>query len=808
MKQIKKHPVMKSIFVLLALITNCAYTFSQHITISGFVRDAISQEVVVGARVYLPEYQIGAITNSSGYFTFIASSNDKNTMLTVNFVGYETYQNSIAMNRDIRLNVNLIVKTKDEVEIIAKDPMRMPNPEIGVLRMPVEQLRNIPNLGGEPDVIKAFQLMPGVSGGSEGTSGLFVRGGTPDQNLFLLDNVPLYYVNHVGGFISTFDPNAINDVKLYKGGFPAQYAGRLSSVVDITAKDGNTNAKKGEFSLGLLTMKFQIDGPFKKDSSLTYFFSARRFNFDLITRPLGNIVNRFQGTAGYTFYDINGKLTKRFSDGSKLSLTVYEGRDNFFFNGRSTKNTSPDVRYRFNSNVRWGNFMTTLNYSKPVTSKLFANINLATTNFKYVTDVRTRFSDPNETALKNQSRIKFTSGISDIILNTNFDYLVNKKYSIAFGMTNTYHIFTPGRIDYENPFMQDTVYGEKRTHAYENNMFIENRYKLNDKIFFNAGLNFTSFVLSDTAFFSLQPRLTFTIQLKNDLTLQGGYSRMVQNIHNLTSAGVGFTADLWIPVSRNLIPEKSNQFNLGLTYSLRNRKFPLNFVLEGFYKDMNNLIDYKEGTNIFMGSDIEQKVIAGGLGEVYGVELFVQKSVGKLTGWFGYTWSKNMRQFDEINNGTPFPFVFDRRHDISIVGSYQINEKIQLTASWVYSTGNAITLVQSQYNVADINYVPAYFVGEEFYFFNNAHYYDGKNSTRMPAFHKLDIGFNFKKEKSKGVRTWFVGVYNVYNRQNPFFLFYKENNQGVNSLHQLTMFPIIPSFNYSFAFDRGRNVRK
>lgn len=777
-------------------------SFSQKSTISGFVKDAETNEALIDVKVYSPNLNQGAITNASGYFSLTLPNADY--QLVIDAFGYERELVSISFRKDTVINFFLKVDKVlelDEINVVSKQDESFGITSIGLINVSVEQLKNIPNLAGEPDIVKAFQLMPGVQSGSEGTSGLYVRGGTPDQNLFLLDNTPLYYVSHIGGFVSTFDPNAINSIKLYKGGFPARYNGRLSSVIDIKMKDGNQKKRRGEIAVGLLTTKFQIDGPLSKDSSITYFFSARRFNLDLFTRLFARIDSKGESSAGYTFYDLNGKLVKRFNNNGKLTLTLYEGRDRIFVNASKKGETSSSISYKNKSNVRWGNFMGNLNYSQSFGKKLFGDISLASTNFKYTTDVNGRYSNPGQQELVHTSRIKFVSQVNDIILKAQLQYEVSPSYKLTGGATSTFHRFTPGRIQYVKQNASDTLIGDDRINAFENNLFIENQLKLGDKFDLNFGLNFTSFAMKDTVFNSLQPRLIASWEIYDNLVLQGGFSRMNQNMHYLTNSGTGLPSDLWIPVSKKMLPEVSNQYNIGFTYSLKNRKFPLNFILEGYYKDLSNLIDYREGSNLFQTTELEDKIVSNGTGKVFGIEFLIQKKIGRLTGWVGYTLSKNTRQFDEVNNGEPYPFIFDRTHDVSLTMSYKVNERVQITGTWVYATGSPVTLAKAQYDLVGLDYdYPNNSINDNFLYFNSAHVYDGKNNARLPDYHKLDVGIRLSKEKPRGIRTWYFGVYNAYNRQNPFFLFYKENSQGEVTLHQLTLFPIIPSFSYSFVF--------
>lgn len=775
----------------------CTVCISQEIKISGFITDSINSEPLIGVSIFCPQFNISTKTNDNGYFSILIPKTDSLAFLWTQMYGYKKKIVTFLPANDQQISIELnstLFQAIDEVEIIAQ---RRQNQDIGVIDIPISQLKKIPMLGGEPDVIKAFQLMPGVAGGTEGTSGLYVRGGSPDQNLFLLDNVPLYYVSHIGGFISTFDPAMINSVKLYKSNFPGQYSGRLSSIIDVRMRDGNRNKRSGEVAVGLLSTKLQFDGPMKKDSSWTYLISARRFNLDIITRLLARLDSQGESAAGYTFYDANLKLVKRFKNKSKLSFTYYDGRDRIFVKARRRQNEQNSNAYKYNQNIIWGNRLGSVNYSTALGKRIFAAFNLGTTNFRYITKIESKFSDNGSNELTNSSLLKFQSKVNDVLLKTKFDLKWTEKYKMTFGWNGTFHLFTPGTILRTNNNQQDTSVVTK-IHAYENNFFLENHVQVSKRISATVGLNSSLFALKDTTFFSLEPRFFTKMQINENLSFQMGYARMKQYIHYLSYSGAGLPSDLWLPATKDLIPEISNQFNAGFIFISSSKKVPLKFSLEGFYKTMNHLLEYKEGVSLFSANTISSKIEKSGVGRVIGLEFLVEKSIGKTTGWIGYTLSKNTRTFENINGGKTYAFKFDRRHDISISIAHQISKKIQLNATWVFASGNAITLAQSNYYQIDLgNYYPN---NNDPYQLNIAEQYNGKNGFRMPAYHKLDIGININKVKQKGIRTWSFGLYNAYNRQNPFFLFYKKNSANEVKLNQLTLFPIIPSFHYSFVF--------
>lgn len=771
---------------------------SQEKTFSGFVRDSITEEVIPFATIYLPKFELVTQSNESGFFT--ASINTSDTILTiiVYATNYKVEKSQVKPNekQSVILRLSKIgVQEIEEVIIVAEGQK---STDAGVIDIPISVLKKMPMLGGEADIIKAFQLMPGVQGGKEGTSGLYVRGGSPDQNLFLLDNIPLYYVNHIGGFVSTFDPNAINSVRLYKSGFPARYDGRLSSVIDLRMKKGNAKKITGQVAVGVVSTKLQIEGPIGKDSSLTFLFSARRFNIDIFTRILARINSDGEAAVGYTFYDLNGKLTKKFKHGGELSFSFYNGRDRIFTNA-SRKASAEYGAYKYRSNIKWGNILGSVNYIKALSDKTFFMSTLGSTNFKYSSTIDSKYAIDGSNDLTNNSSLEFLSGVNDFILKNLFETTISRNYTLRYGANLSYQIFTPGRISYSGSEIHDSVIGILKPQAFNTSLFLENEINLLKKLKLNIGVNASGNFLKDTNFLSIQPRATLNWSVSKKMAVLASYSIMNQNIHYISNSGLGLPSDLWIPASRTLRPEVSNQYSVGVKFANITRKLKLNISIEGFYKDFKNLLEFREGVSLLSAEGIDKKIIGGGKGNIMGIEFLCQKSIGKFTGWVSYTLSKNTRQFNQINNGEAFPYRFDRRHDVSVVVNVKLKPTIFLVTTWVYSTGNAITLAQGKYNSIDFD-DPGTSSGENGFELPLAQVYSSKNGYQLPAYHKLDIGCSFIKEKKKGIRTWNVSIYNVYNHQNPFFLYFKENEQGQNTLNQLSIFPIIPSVSYSFDF--------
>ncbi|HOT89138.1 MAG TPA: TonB-dependent receptor plug domain-containing protein [Bacteroidales bacterium] len=674
---------------------------------------------------------------------------------------------------------------------------------MSVIQIPVKQIKSLPKFMGETDVLKTFQLMPGVQGGQEGSNALYVRGGSPDQNLILLDDVPLYYVSHLGGFVSVFDANAINDIKLVKGGFPARYGGRLSSVIDIRMKDGNKNKLKREFSIGTLVSKLSLDGSLSKKT--TFLISARRSFMDVLLHAYYSL-NTSDIRVWYTLYDINAKICHEISEKDKLYLSFYKGGDKIGIKQITFSGGQEKLKYKDNAGIIWGNRMGALRWNHIYNQKLFGNTILSFTKFKYETTASSEQLDllNNTTREYGQS---FYSGIDDIMLKSDFDYYPYAKHKVKFGLAGTLHFFNPGISIYNqlgNDISNiDTTVGSGDLHSTESYLFLEDEFAITNNLMINAGIHFGGYFVQQRFFSSLQPRISANFKFWNDYAIKFSFATMQQPLHLLSNSGAGFPSDLWVPSTKNSLPEKSLQIALGIVRSLVKENINIEISAEGFYKKLNNLIDFQEGVSFFSPQTWENKIVKSGEGRVYGVEIFLYKKEGKWNGWTGYTYSKNMRRFDNLNNGNWFPYHFDRTHCASIVGNYEINNKISLSCAWVYETGNAITLASQKSNLInyDMNYLVSNSTGVATYsyYYDDVHIYKGRNSYRMPAYHKLDIGLNITKKVRRGIRTWNFSIYNVYNRQNAYFLFFKEKN-GEIKLYQLSVFPIIPSVSYSFKF--------
>lgn len=556
---------------------------------------------------------------------------------------------------------------------------------------------------------------------------------------------------------------------------------------------------EGNAMIGMVADKLKIEGPIKTDTS-SYMVSFRRLLYDLITRPLTKIV--FDGTSvGYSFYDFNAKVNYRLSDNDRVLVSVYMGNDRSVI--RRKKGDS------FKNSLQWGNHLAALRWNHVYGQKLFSNATLAYTRYRYLAEDSSTFKS--EGAV-NETFVSFKSGIYDASAKLDFDYFAGPNYNLRFGLNSIYHTFVPGINKMEEQtngdVIFDTVDGDYRINAWENSVYIENDIKISKKLSSNIGLRLSAYHVNSENFVSLEPRLLVNYLLTDKLSIKASYAAMQQNVHLLTSSGIDFPIDLWLPATDKAVPGKSQQLAFGIAKSLKQGRYE--FSIEAYYKKMRNLIEYKNGAS-YSGSatDWEDKVETNGIGEAYGLEVLLQKKEGRTTGWIGYTLSKTDRQFSNINNGKKFPYRYDRRHDASIVVNHKLTDNIDFSATWVYGTGNAFTLATAKYKT----------IGDVYFGFGDAEnpgeklteieIYEGRNNYRMRSFHKLDIGFNFRKKKKKGMRTWNISIYNLYNRQNPFFYFFDSDStydnqgneiSGKTVLKQQSLFPILPSICYSFKF--------
>lgn len=786
---------MKKILYLLGLLLmfSSSNLIAQKNTISGFIEDAKTGERMVGVNVVAKEVSLGTTSNTYGFYSMTLPVSSY--ILEFSFIGYETFSISVDLSEDAHYNVSLKTQSLELQEIVLTgEESIVKRTQSSVIDVPVQQIKSMPSLLGEVDVLKAIQLLPGVQSGSEGSSGFYVRGGGPDQNLILLDGVPVYNASHLFGFFSVFNADAIKNVRLTKGGFPARFGGRLSSVLEIDMKEGNTKTFEGEGSIGLIASKLTMQGPIVKDKA-SWIVSARRTYIDALAQPF-IMASSDGGRGGYYFYDLNAKVNYKISDNDRLYWSVYTGDDRFYAAFSDTYDGSSDD-YRFR--LGWGNLTSSLRWNHLFNEKLFSNTTV--TFSEYLFDIKME-EDYTYDTYNDEFEFRYFQGIRDWGLKMDFDYLPNPNHYVKFGMSDTYHTFLPGQMDlravqteYDESIDTSFVFSE-RLYSHDAYVYLEDDIKFNDRFKANIGLHASLFKVGDKNYTSLQPRFSARYLIDENWSAKISYAEMQQNIHLLTNSNAGLPTDIWVPSTDLVKPQESSQIAAALTRTLDDGVYEIS--LEAYYKTMDNLITYKEGSSFMSFNDWQQTIETEGEGTSYGMELFIQKKKGKTSGWIGYTLSWTNRRFDQINFGDWYSYKYDRRHDISLVLSHEFSIEFDVGLTWVYGTGNAITFPQATYwsheDASEYN--------------NEIEYYGERNGTRMDAYHRLDLGANFHKEKKNGIRTWSVGVYNAYNRRNPYFVYLGTQRQNFgmdggsnqNVARQVSLFPFLPSVTYNFKF--------
>lgn len=781
-------------------------------SISGTVTDKLSGESLIGANVYNPDNYQGIISNNYGFYSLNMSS--EKVKLVCSYVGYHPYTLEFYNIKDTVINIELSpnLSSIQEVVVMDKSPQQtVQSSQMSSIDLNVTDIKSAPVLLGESDVLKTLQTMPGVQGGTEGSSGFFVRGGSPDQNLILLDGVPVYNVNHLFGFFSVFNTDVIKNVNLVKGGFPARYGGRLSSVVDIRMKEGNKKEWKGEGSVGILSSKITVEGPIKKDNS-SIIISGRRTYYDIFTYPVQfiyNKSNRDDFNVGAFFYDLNMKYNKLLKNNDRIYLSAYLGKDKFYikenyYYNYSLSKEETEVNSNYLYGFKWGNITTALRWNHIFNEKIFSNLTATFSDYTFGSNHKNSTTTYRMDTVNNSMHYEsdYYSRIRDYGVKYDFDWPVNNKNYIRFGASYTLHAFSPGvhvmKEDYSTEnWSFDSTSGEKNIKSNEVHAYIEDDITLTSRLKANIGGHFSMFIVDGKIYYSPEPRISARYLITDRLSFKAGYTGMTQYINLLTNSVVGLPTDLWAPSTKLLLPQKSWQIATCIAYNLNNK---YEITLESYYKEMKNLVEFAEGSGLYSLSLSELDEIASqGNGTSYGMEFMIQKSSGKLRGHLSYTWSRSDRTFEEISFGRTFPFSYDRRHTISAIATYDINNRINLSGGWVYYTGRAFTIMDEKYfSTHSIEYD---FYGGSLETNNNPEspeddkYSETRNNYRMPAYHRLDAGINFKKQKKRALRTWSFGVYNAYFHQNSFMIFEKES-----SLKQISIFPFVPYLRYGLKF--------
>ncbi len=802
---------IKSTLCSLAMSTAVAAT-GQTKTIAGYVTDANSGETLIGAYVMTPDGKRGTETNQYGYF--VLTLPEGQNQIIASYVSYSEKQLTFNLKNDTTVRIKLEPDNQlEELVVTAKEIKRDHRLEETVISKEVispELLNVLPAMLGEPDLVKTVQMLPGVQSGTEGSSGLYVRGGSPDENLILLDDVPIYNVTHLFGFFSVFNSDAIKTVNLHKGGFPARFGGRLSSVMDIHTKDGNDQEIHGAAQIGLLSSKFSLEGPIVKEKT-TFFVSARRTYFDVLSKPFMPDDEKF----GYFFWDLNAKLSHKFNDKHRLYFSIYSGRDKLSFE-------EDEENYESEMALGWGNLTSALRWNFMIHNKLFMNTTVAFSKYKFFTEFSDVDYDFQTHKKEYEMNLNYTSQIKDWSFKNTFTYTPNNKHEIKFGEALIMHSFEPGEQGFYqkwaeeedsngNDYNTDTTIHSSVKKPTECNLFVEDEFKITKRINLNIGLHASLFNVDNKTYTSIEPRLSFAAHPTEKFTIKAAYSRMRQYLHLLSNSTVGLPTDLWVPVTGDIKPVNSHQSAIGFVFGLPNDFL---FAIEGYYKSMDNIIEYKEGASMVSNSAWEDKVEMG-KGRSKGVEMMLKKEVGKTTGWIAYTLSKSERQFDEINQGKWFPSNYDRTHDISIVLNHKFSQKVDIGATWVFGRGYPFTMKTHSILAASLHYddnsgnlPPIYNQNvvntyDEHDCDNRVDFTSSRNNYRMENYHRLDLGVNFhrQKEGSKIKRQLSCSVFNVYNRHNPYmYRFETDKEENRKKLMKLSIFPIIPSISYSIKF--------
>jgi hypothetical protein len=782
---------LRYIFFVLYFIA-FAVNAQEKYTINGYIKDSLTGETLIGANLYIRSEGKGVSANQYGFYSITLKKG--NYKAQVSFVGFQTKELDILLNSNLQNTILLAANTNpiNNVTVVArKRDNNIKTAQMGKMELNINTAKAIPAFMGEVDIMKTLQLMPGIRNAGEGNAGFYVRGGGADQNLILLDDAVVYNTGHLFGFFSIFNSDAIKNVTLIKGGMPAQYGGRLSSVVDVAMKEGNTNKTQVDLGIGLIASRFSIQGPLKKNKA-SYMISARRTYADALAKPFIKKSSDYYGS-GYFFYDLNAKMNYAFSEKDHLYLSGYFGRDKFNFN---------NSKRSFQTEIPWGNSTATLRWNHVFNKKLFANTTLVYNDYQFALNGK-----------QNDFNINLSSGIRDLNAKTDFDYYASPEHKIKFGVQYTFHTFLPNVLSGNQDSVVFTPQNATKKYANEYAVYLQDDWEINSKLKLNVGLRYSRFqqvgrytkYIRDAngnkidsvvygkgqtvqVYGGFEPRATLRYELNETSSIKAAITHNLQYIHLVTNAGTTLPTDLWVPSTSIVQPQLSWQYAMGFFKNFKEGMFETS--LEAYYKTMDHQIEYREGYTPSLKDPEEEFVF--GKGWSYGTELFVNKVKGRLTGWVGYTLSWTMRRFKDLNDGMKYPSRNDRRHDLSIVANYELNKKWKLGSVFVYGTGAAISVPERFYFVAGT-------LTQEF---------SKINAYRMAAYHRLDFAATYTpshKANAKYSSNWVFSVYNIYSRMNPYFIYYDQTGSAATgdlkvSAKQVSLFPIIPSITWNCKF--------
>lgn len=766
--------IMKSILIGLLVFTSFSLFAQEKYTISGKVTDASTGEDIVGAAVAFWGTESSAVmTNAYGFYSITLA--EGSYAVEISSFNFNTLHDTIVLNRHTDMDYKLEFMNEEIEEVVVTSERKDKNitsTEMSVETLDIKKINTVPVLFGEKDILKTIQLLPGISTVSEGSSGFSVRGGSTDQNLILLDEAPVYSASHLLGFFSVFNSDALKDASVYKGGIPANYGGRASSVLDIIMKDGNNQNFAVSGGIGLISSRLTVEGPIVKDKS-SFIISGRRSYADLVAKGF----NLIDDDIDLYFYDLNAKFNYKLNDKNRIFISGYFGKDDFGFD---------------ETGLDWGNTTGTFRWNHLVSNKMFSNTTFIYSNYDYsfnLGDIAT-----------------MTSGIEDWGVKQDFTWYLNPRNTMDFGLSSTYHTFNPGELDFTDNDDLETILDQKN--ALESAVYFSNDQKLHEKFSLKYGIRLSMFnqlgegteytyddennAIDSTeyekgefmqSYFEYEPRISMSYRLNKTSSVKASYNRMAQYLHLLSNSTSGQPTDTWVPSSNNIKPLIVSQVALGYFRNFDDNTYE--FSVEAYYKDMQNVTDYEDGSNLLFNEDVEASIISGE-GRSYGAEFYLKKSYGKFTGWISYTLARTEKLIDGVNNNEWYETKYDKTHDLSIVASYQFTKRINLSANFVYYTGNAVTFPSGTY----------YYDGTTW------PYYTERNGYRMPDYHRLDLNFQIKgKKRERFESSWDFSIYNVYHRYNAYTISFQESEAaGMNEAVKLSLFGIVPSITYNFKF--------
>jgi len=784
--------VGKYIYILFFLFCGLVSTAQIKFTLSGYVRDSLSRETLIGATLQVKELSRGVSTNQYGYYSLTLPEGEY-TFIT-SFVGYFPLEQKIRLNSDQELNISLFSKSSLSQEIVISAKKRdanVKNAQMGQIDLSMNRMRSVPVIFGEIDPLKTLQLFPGVSNAGEGNSGLYVRGGGPDQNLILLDDAVVYNTGHLFGFFSIFNGDAIKNITLIKGGMPAQYGGRLSSVLDISMKDGNMKNFQAEGGIGTIASRLAIQGPIVKDKS-SFMISGRRTYIDQLVKPFIKKGSQFYGS-GYYFYDLNAKFNYKFSNKDRLYISGYFGRDVFDF---------VNNQRQFDVNIPWGNSTMTARWNHVFNKKLFMNTTFVYNDYDFALG-----------ALQNNFNFTLKSGIRDLSFKSDLDHYLTPEHKLKYGLQYTYHRFSPSIISGQQDSVTFNPNNSQLKYAREMSAYIQDDWEISERVKMSYGLRWSGFqqvgpyanYTTDNFgnrldsiiykkgdpikfYHGIEPRATLRYSINDETSIKGSVSRNRQYIHLVSNAGTTLPTDVWVPSTFRVKPQLSWQYAAGLFKNFKDNTYETS--IEVYYKSMKNQIEYKEGYTPSI-KDPEEEFVFGD-GWSYGAEFFFNKTKGRFTGWVGYTLAWSWRKFPDLNKSKKYPSKFDRRHDLSLVGIYELNNKWKFSTVFVYASGNAASLPEKFYLIEGVL----------------TQQYSSINQYRLPSYHRLDISATYTpvpKKQRKVSSSWNFSIYNAYSRRNPYFFYFDQTGSAFDGTlqvqaKQVSLFPVLPSITYNFKF--------